>query len=183
MSSRWQTRECSIDQLQPELLRLAKRYISSIDRVLICLETTSPGACGVFGNKTSFSAALCTQSRVVSVEHFYTMEDKYEDYTRTMELLDIATIQEDQYEFGRGVQLSGGGGAKLGFTFDLGEASYRFANILRGATEQAKRRTSKLSQSPSNFEDRIRFLKKLRQDGTITESQFQQKLQEIVDQL
>jgi len=185
MSDRPQTRECSIDQLQPELLKLAKQYISNTDRILICFETKREWSSGFlgFGIKCRLFAAICTQRRVIRVMHNY-RDDDYVDEASTMELVDIESIQESQHEYSRGVQLSGRGGAQLGLYFDSGEASSKFANILRVATEQAKTRASNSpSATPSSVDERIRFLKKLRQDGTLTEAQFQQKLQEIINQL
>ena len=97
MSDRPQTRECSIDQLQPERLKLAKQYISNTDRILICFETKREWSSGFlgFGIKCRLFAAICTQRRVIRVMHNY-RDDDYVDEASTMELVDIESIQESQ---------------------------------------------------------------------------------------
>ena len=188
---RGQTRECTIDQLQPTLFQLAKQYIASADRILTCLESkVEQYESGFFGERVfgaDFSVGICTQCRVVHLYRSYDFDQKrWQDYAQTMELADIETVQENQDGFVQSfiVQLSGRGSAKLGLSFCSREAASKFASVVRNAVEQAKAMTSRSSSaSPSSVEERIRFLKKLRQDGTITEPQFQQKIQEIINQL
>ena len=185
---RYQTRECTITQLQPELLNLVKQYLLGNDSVLICFESTLEDIRGgLFGNSLSLanlSAHLCTGKRVISVRRdwFNDYTKKWLENTSTIELSDVSSIQENQNGIYHHVNLWTQGEQPLRMDFFSLESSSKFAAIVRNAVAQAKAR-NQVAAFPNSVEERIRALKQLRQDGLITEAQFQQKIQEIVNQL
>jgi len=190
---RYQTQECSIDQLQPELQQLANQYLESGDRILVCLTTKSEGFDkGFLGEQfqsVDFSASICTQNRAIHVSHSFSVNDnQWKDKAESVELSTIESITEDFQSNGREyldwyiVKLTGRGNQPSTYLFHSSQVSRKFANVVRDAIAQAKSRIQG-SASPHSVEDRIRTLKQLRQDGLITEAQFQQKIQEVVNQL
>lgn len=183
MADRFQTRECSIDQLQPELILLARQYILGGDQILCCYEHKFERSAGIFGLgvRIYFESDICTQTRVIHVGRGYDeYTHKIRDDANTMELSDVMSAREFQTEFGYRVALTERGSNGMTLTFQSLQASSKFATVLRNAIANSKIPTPSVSNS---IEARIRSLKQLRQDGLITEAQFQQKLQEIVNQL
>lgn len=188
-NERYQTRECTIAQLQPELLNLASQYLQGNDSVLICFESTfEVFGGGLFGNSLSqanLGAHLCTSKRIISAQRGLwsgSYDKKWREHTSTVELSDVSSIQESQNGIYHHVNVWTQGEKPLRIDFFSLESSSKFATIVRNAVAQAKAR-NQVAASPNSVEERIRALKQLRQDGLITEAQFQQKIQEIVNQL
>ena len=190
---RYQTQECSIAQLQTELQQLANQYLRSSDQILVCLAIKAEGFDkGFLGEQfqwVDFSASICTQNRAIRVSHSFSVnENKWKDSSVCVELSTIESVTEDFRSNGReyldlySVKLSGRGNQESTHLFHSSQESSKFANIVRNAVAQTKAKTQ-VSLSPNSVEARIRTLKQMRQDGLITEAQFQQKIQEIVNQL
>lgn len=184
MSYRYQIRECPFDQLEPHLRGLARRYISNGERILCCFEAKWERSefLGFSGN--GFVGNICTQHRVIHVDWApqpIGYEGPAED-AQTMDLLSIDSIQERQTSNLFEVHLSGLGENHLLVGFYHSQAASRFAAVVRDAIAQAKA-TSSFTAPSNSVEERIRALKQLRHDGLITEAQFQQKIQELVNQI
>jgi hypothetical protein len=189
---RGQTRQCNVDELQPELLKLAKQYFTSNSRVLVCFEnkreTYEKGFFGESVQYEEWEAAICTQDRVIWLGRHLSMDNKWKPSATTIELSNIEVVQETlssafSLQF-YSVEFAGSGNAKAMVYFYSPQAQTTFASTVRDAVARAQGKTSlAVPGSANSVEERIRALKQLRKDGLITEAQFQQKIQEIVNQL
>lgn len=170
------TRECSLDELRPELGKVAKEQLSSNEEVLICYE--SKVRVTLFGlmPTTSFHALIATGHKIIKVSGYDTGVNKVE----SMCLSDVVSVGEDIYAGEFSARMLGYGGSAIAFPFESREPARKFTNLLRRAIGESKATAPQQNKSAS---DRLRELAQLHKDGLISEDEFQQKRKEILDQL
>lgn len=204
MNQRLQTRECSLEQLQPDVLKAIRHYYNSIipSNLVSCFETQGiweyAGLLGK-GSKTVYDTYIITADRVISIPPSIDSESKrvyyFVDSQNMVEFVDIESIEQTQHPSGvydirlksrldQAALLQKNAAPELHLIVESSQIAMRLVSIIKTAVEQIRGSTQVTSFfSPNSVEERIRALKQLRQDGLITEAQFQQKIQEIVNQL
>jgi len=184
----YQTRKCSIQELQPKLATAIGQYMSSDDRILACYETkyTEDLVTALLGlallvglPETSIEAQVVTQSQVI---HARTSKDG--NSASSIRLADILNIEETSSRGYYKTIVHSQGEATIWAGFASLQMEQKFANILRQAIKQARAApTATSSPSLSILEDRLRVLTQLHKDGLISEAEFQQKRGELLNQL
>ncbi|MBI5652615.1 MAG: hypothetical protein HZC40_19550, partial [Chloroflexi bacterium] len=109
MNQRLQTRECSLEQLQPDVLKAIRHYYNSIipSNLVSCFETQGiweyAGLLGK-GSKTVYDTYIITADRVISIPPSIDSESKrvyyFVDSQNMVEFVDIESIEQTQHPSG-----------------------------------------------------------------------------------
>lgn len=184
----YKTRECSIEDLQPEVASAIRQHISGNDKILFCYETRHGVGLGsqltdllFFDFSPSSEAQVITQNQVIHANKWAKREAN-----SSIRLVDISSISETKSSDGycRIIIRSRGGGEDVHAGFASEQVARKFANTLREVIKQAESVFSTTpTQSPGTPKERLRALAQLHKEGLLSDLEFQQKRQEILSQL
>ncbi len=162
-------RRCTIQDLDSKIATECRKYIPPEENVLVCYEWD-------FGGFLSreFAVYVVTEKQLVFAQNVSRMLGIV-----SVPLTDIYTVHESKSSSSYQVEANN---KKFDFN-DKNDADH-FAAVLREAIQHVKGiRNSPQGSSQSNAEERFRVLVRLRNDGLITEEEFQQKRKEILGEL
>jgi hypothetical protein len=196
---RYQTKECSIKELNPKLRKIIKPYISDGEKILLCFETeskedTRSTLSKVFdqfqGNKSFWEWVGPNTSSVLILTNRKVINASIGGYTSidgrvtTINLDDISNVTEGtQYDYCQvTANVTNGIPANASFIGERKvEMSRKFSDAIRQEIQKIK--TSSTSENSKGVEERLRALTNLYKEGLISEAEFQQKRKEIIGQL
>jgi len=197
---KYQTRECSIEELDPKLRKITKPYISYGEKILLCIERipakdTRSAINKFFSSELpddSHSASILTDRKIITA---YISPFLRRDHVGTINLDDISSITEefsssegyyrDDYDSSCKVTANITNGRPTGVGSFYGTHKVKMARKFAGAIRQEiqKAKASSTSENSKSVEERLRALTNLYKEGLISEVEFQQKRKEILGQL
>ncbi len=170
------SKECSLDQLTPQLRKLLEPHLPDNENILICCETKY--------SKNLF-AQVITEHRIVSA---YYDEQKFwghisgpisKDTAVSLLLSDIVAIEHKYFNLYI-LTASGPGKVQVHCRFKTRELLNKFMTVL---SDKVKQERSISAQHDTEIAGRLRELEQLHREGLIDNIELQEKRREILNRL